>query len=84
MSAPVAGHLDVILYSREQLVQEYADMPVKGQGGELPPAPWGIISIKVTDASCAHIAVCFLPGFGNQLPNVDASECLEQHAGLDY
>lgn len=28
---PTATHLDLILYSREQLVQEYRDMPEKGQ-----------------------------------------------------
>jgi hypothetical protein len=48
--APRAAWLDVILYSRQQLVQEYADMPSKeGAGVELPDAPWGIISIKAQD-----------------------------------
>ncbi|KAF8063689.1 hypothetical protein HT031_003544 [Scenedesmus sp. PABB004] len=42
---PAAAHLDIILYSREQLVQEHEDMPSKA-GAPLPPAPWGIISIK--------------------------------------
>jgi len=40
---PLATHLDIILYSREQIVQENIDM------GETPPdgdAPWGIISVK--------------------------------------
>lgn len=45
---PDAKHLDIILYSREQLIKEYADMPTKdGAGSELPDAPWGIISVKV-------------------------------------
>lgn len=45
---PDAKYLDIILYSREQLVKEYADMPTKdGAGTELPDAPWGIISVKV-------------------------------------
>lgn len=54
---PDAQFLDIILYSREQLIQEYKAMPTKtaaacGSGTApdpetvLPPAPWGIISIK--------------------------------------
>lgn len=41
-----AKFLDLILYSREQLVKEYDAMPDKGSSGDLPDAPWGIISIK--------------------------------------
>lgn len=40
---PNASHLDIILYSREQIIQENLDM------GEEPPktdSPWGIISVK--------------------------------------
>ncbi len=40
---PEASHLDIILYSREQIIQENIAM------GETPPdtdAPWGIISVK--------------------------------------
>eukprot|EP00605_Chrysophyceae_sp_TOSAG23-4_P000928 GSChrysophyteH1.ASY1.ANO1.1028.1 assembled CDS len=40
---PVATHLDIILYSREQIIEENKSM------GETPPdtkAPWGIISVK--------------------------------------
>lgn len=40
---PLATHLDIILYSREQIIQENLDM------GEAPPStdsPWGIISVK--------------------------------------
>lgn len=52
MEVPAATHLDIILYSREQLVKEYAAMPTKAAEGAdpealLPQAPWGIISIKV-------------------------------------
>jgi hypothetical protein len=54
---PDAQFLDIILYSREQLIQEYKAMPAKaaaagGSGSApdpetvLPPAPWGIISVK--------------------------------------
>ncbi|EFJ41394.1 Uncharacterized flagellar associated [Volvox carteri f. nagariensis] len=49
VDVPVANFLDIILYSREQLVKEYAAMPTKGPGDELPDAPWGIISIKAQD-----------------------------------
>ena len=41
-----AKYLDLILYSREQLVKEYEAMPGKGPVAELPQAPWGIISVK--------------------------------------
>eukprot|EP00798_Chlamydomonas_sp_ICE-L_P009917 gene9916-7786_t len=44
-----AKFLDVILYSREQLIKEYADLPAadkKCGADDLPPVPWGIISIK--------------------------------------
>ncbi len=43
---PEATHLDVILYSREQLELERAAVPSKGERPPLPDAPWGIISIK--------------------------------------
>jgi hypothetical protein len=53
---PVAKHLDVILYSREQLEREYAAMPDKSGGKGLAalralPAEcaWGIISVKAQD-----------------------------------
>lgn len=43
VAAPIATYLDIILYSREQIIQENLAM------GETPPetdAPWGIISVK--------------------------------------
>ena len=49
-SAPtpqVSKYLDVILYSREQIRKENADMEGKEDDGET--APWGIISIKAQD-----------------------------------
>lgn len=50
VEVPEAKHLDIILYSREQLVKEYQDMPVaKGSPDDLPNVPWGIISIKAQD-----------------------------------
>lgn len=49
MDVPEAKFLDVILYSREQLVKEYEAMPGKGSPKALPAAPWGIISIKAQD-----------------------------------
>ena len=36
---PEAEHLDVILYSREQLVDEYKAMPAKAGGGEVGTVP---------------------------------------------
>jgi hypothetical protein len=38
--------LDVILYSREQIIKELAALPSKGNIAEIPDVPWGIISIK--------------------------------------
>ena len=49
VTVPEAKFLDVILYSREQLVKEYEAMPGKGDPASLPAAPWGIISIKAQD-----------------------------------
>ena len=46
VEAPRATHLDVILYSREQLELERAAVPSKGERPPLPNAPWGIISVK--------------------------------------
>ncbi|KAG1670686.1 hypothetical protein FOA52_010962 [Chlamydomonas sp. UWO 241] len=47
VSVSTTEHLDLILYSREQLVKEYEELPESARPvGELPPAPWGIISIK--------------------------------------
>ena len=49
VEAPEAQYLDIILYSRDQLVKEHEDMPSKGSADPLPQAPWGIISIKAQD-----------------------------------
>lgn len=46
MEAPQATWLDIILYSREQLVAEREALPRSGPVADLPEAPWGIISIK--------------------------------------
>jgi hypothetical protein len=52
---PEAKHLDIILYSREQLLQEYKALPTKAAAAAVGPAddesllpnvPWGIISVK--------------------------------------
>ena len=43
---PDAKFLDVILYSREQLVKERAAVAAKRERPPLPEAPWGIISVK--------------------------------------
>ena len=46
-----AAFLDVILYSREQIIQEYQALPAQGKhpSEDIPNAPWGIISIKAQD-----------------------------------
>jgi hypothetical protein len=62
VEVPEAKFLDVILYSREQLVQEYEAMPGKGDPAALPPAPWGIISIKAQDEDFeTPMQVCYVP-----------------------
>lgn len=48
---PVAGYLDLILYSREQIEKENAAMGKTPSGeGTKEMAPWGIVSIKAQDA----------------------------------
>lgn len=50
VTATEAKYLDLILYSREQIIREYEAMPSKGYDVDmLPSAPWGIISIKAQD-----------------------------------
>ena len=44
---PAAAFLDIILYSREQMIKEYEALPLEGRdAADLPNVPWGIISIK--------------------------------------
>lgn len=45
-SPPKAAHLDIILYSRDQLKKEYDALPSSDKTADLPDVPWGIISIK--------------------------------------
>lgn len=42
LEAPIAEYLDVILYSRDQLLKEAADFP---EEGDVPECDWGIVSI---------------------------------------
>ena len=49
VEAPEAKFLDVILYSREQILAERGALPCANEAGDLPDAPWGIISIKAQD-----------------------------------
>lgn len=50
VTAPEAQFLDVILYSREQLLKEYEALPYKdGAQDQLPDVPWGIISVKAQE-----------------------------------
>eukprot|EP00574_Skeletonema_japonicum_P014021 CAMPEP_0201721902 /NCGR_PEP_ID=MMETSP0593-20130828/6432_1 /ASSEMBLY_ACC=CAM_ASM_000672 /TAXON_ID=267983 /ORGANISM="Skeletonema japonicum, Strain CCMP2506" /LENGTH=251 /DNA_ID=CAMNT_0048212779 /DNA_START=45 /DNA_END=797 /DNA_ORIENTATION=+ len=46
---PVAKYLDLILYSREQIIKENAAMGKESTEGEEEAAPWGIVSIKAQD-----------------------------------
>ena len=46
VEAPQATWLDIILYSREQLIAEREALPRSGPVADLPEAPWGIVSIK--------------------------------------
>eukprot|EP00854_Cymbomonas_tetramitiformis_P009573 gene9573-11339_t len=48
--AAEAKMLDIILYSREQLLKERAAMEAKQERPEMPEVEWGIISIKGQDA----------------------------------
>ncbi|KNC86041.1 hypothetical protein SARC_01800 [Sphaeroforma arctica JP610] len=43
VTAPDATHLDIILYSKEQIIKENEAM---GNPGKIMSAPWGIISVK--------------------------------------
>ena len=50
VTVPEAKMLDVILYSREQIIKEREALSDKeGADSPLPDAPWGIISIKAQD-----------------------------------
>ncbi|EGD74534.1 flagellar associated protein [Salpingoeca rosetta] len=46
--AKPAKMLDVILYSREQVIEERKAMGIEG---DVPDCPWGIISVKAQDES---------------------------------
>jgi hypothetical protein len=51
---PVAKYLDLILYSREQIIKENIAMgkaDVAGADKEEETAPWGIVSIKAQDVN---------------------------------
>ena len=49
MAVPEARYLDVILYSREQIVLENSARDASFDESTLPQAPWGIISVKAQD-----------------------------------
>lgn len=49
MTVPLAKMLDIILYSREQIIKELEALPGKGKVEDIPDVPWGIISIKAQD-----------------------------------
>jgi Protein of unknown function (DUF3228) len=49
VEVPQAKMLDIILYSREQILKEKAAMPSEDKNDNFPDVPWGIISIKAQD-----------------------------------
>lgn len=54
-----ATFLDIICYSREQILKEYEAMP-SADADPVPDAPWGIISIKAQDeAHETPMQVCY-------------------------
>jgi len=46
-----AAYLDIILYSREQIIKENADMGNPDKAASHEMAPWGIISVKAQDVN---------------------------------
>eukprot|EP00803_Ostreobium_quekettii_P010387 evm.model.scf_1047.3 EVM.evm.TU.scf_1047.3 scf_1047:41050-44207(+) len=46
VARPEAAYLDVILYSREQVLKEHSTLEGAGPLPDVPDVPWGIISIK--------------------------------------
>ena len=54
-----AKFLDVILYSREQILKEREAMPEEEQQ-DLPDAPWGIISIKAQVSHFKQPTYCWI------------------------
>jgi Protein of unknown function (DUF3228) len=50
MEPPIATHLDIILYSREQIKKENL---ATGDATADTDAPWGIISVKVREGHSA-------------------------------
>ena len=49
LELPVSKYLDLILYSREQIIKENQSMDKKGASVSAESAPWGIVSIKAQD-----------------------------------
>lgn len=78
VEVPAAKYLDIILYSREQLVKEYEAMPTaKGGADRLPNAPWGIISVK------AQVRLhAWLHGWGWKCPAWRYSTCMAAWCGM--
>lgn len=58
MEAPEAKFLDIILYSREQIIEEIREQFGKEIASELPAAPWGIISVKVHNSQSELYLIC--------------------------
>ena len=58
MDVPEAKMLDVILYSREQILKEKTSLPSEDKSDEIPDVPWGIISIKAQVRSPRSTTSC--------------------------
>ena len=86
---PDATYLDVILYSREQLVKERSAMAAKEERPPLPDAPWGIISVKgqLEDFECPMTPITMMRntmieegGSGVAIDRVAYAKSVEYHS----
>jgi hypothetical protein len=86
---PDATYLDVILYSREQLVKERAAVAAKQERPPLPDAPWGIISVKgqLEDFECPMTPITMMRntmieegGSGVAIDRVAYAKSVEYHS----
>lgn len=60
VDVPEAKTLDIILYSREQILKEKTSLPSEDKSDEIPDVPWGIISIKAQVCSLDRLLQMFV------------------------
>lgn len=77
VEAPEAQYLDIILYSRDQLMEEHKALPGRGSADSLPEVPWGIISIKAQDED--HETPMQVPLSGQYQPSLLAAHTTSLH-----